>query len=120
MEQVELPKTRLTGGLRLIERVLHPLVIVAVSLAVAGGVWLSGVEIRALASDEASLLKLLGGALLLVLIAVFFQQQTRVRQGQRDMERHFTEASGQLDRMISALEDRQKRAAPQDHRAATD
>jgi hypothetical protein len=106
MAQIERDDTRETGSEALIRRILHPLVIVAVSLVIAGGALLSGAEIRSLLGDDASLLKLLGGAVFLVLIAIFFQQQTQIRQNLHDLDRHYQQASGDLDRMIGALRER--------------
>jgi hypothetical protein len=106
MAQIEQHDANETGPAALIRRILHPLVIVAVSLVIAGGALLSGAEIRSLFGDDASLLKLLGGAVFLVLIAIFFQQQTHIRQSRRDLDRHYQQASGDLDRMIGALRER--------------
>jgi hypothetical protein len=94
------------GRVALVHRILHPLVIVAVSLVIAGGALFSGFEIHSLLGDDASLLKLLGGAVFLVLIAIFLQQQTNILQNRHDLDRRYGQSSRDLNGMIGALRER--------------
>jgi hypothetical protein len=87
-------------------------VIVALSLTIAGAALLSGTKSRLLVGDDASLLKLFSGVVFLVPIAIFFQLQMQMSRSRRDLDCHRRQATGELDRMIGALQERPVTDAP--------
>lgn len=98
----------------LLARLLHPIVIVGVSLLVAGGVLLTGAELAAITADGFVIMKLLAGTVLLVLLAYFFEQRFRHDQRRAEVDRHFRAASNELERMRLAVGEARKQAAEPD------
>ncbi|AXS41916.1 hypothetical protein [Breoghania sp. L-A4] len=85
---------------------LHPVVLVALSLAVAAAALLTGEEILSLSANAISLYKLLGGAALLVCISAYFQQQQRITERRSEFSRMHALADDELARMAGALKAR--------------
>lgn len=97
------PSDRLSD---LLAWLVHPLVIVLASLAIAAIGFPNAWHLSDVGVQAGSLVPFSGGAVLLVLIAVFFQQQIRARQARVELDRHFAQASDEFGRMINALEER--------------
>lgn len=87
----------------LLARLLHALVIVVASLLEAGGVLLSGAELAAVTDNSVAMMKLVAGTVLLVLVAYFFEQRFRHGQRRAEVDRHYREASNELERMRAAV-----------------
>ena len=103
VEKTEIARPEGKRGRLEVERLLHPIVFVIVSLLIAIGAFGSDFDALVLSGDAAAVMKLIGGALFLVLIALFFQQRAQIRQARHERERHFAEASDELRRMNAAL-----------------
>jgi hypothetical protein len=90
----------------LLERIVHPLVIVGISVLIAATVFPDGLRLRDFGSEAASFATFVGGAAFLVLIAAFFQQQLQARRKRAEVDQHFVAASGEFSRMIHSLKAR--------------
>jgi len=85
---------------------LHPGLIVVISLVLAGGLFLTETEIRLLSGGEAATFKLAAGGVLIALIGMFFSQTMTFRQHYTQMNLEFERGFSEFEAMKTALKKR--------------
>ncbi|MGE0744739.1 MAG: hypothetical protein AB7K86_05800 [Rhodospirillales bacterium] len=83
---------------------LHPTVIVGASLVLAGGLFLSGTELRLPTGSDSALLKLIAGAAFLSVIGMFFGQQSVFRIRHEETRADLRRTSDDLAAMKRSLD----------------